>query len=241
MKWFADRFRFIAKSVRENRSDWLAACSLVVAIIALVLTVNPKIIPWNRNHTERANAGDVYSQMFLAEHYFEIGDFSEAIYWYKIASIEPSKYQKYAYNNLGYLYAEGFGLSDFENNGFHRLEMALDLFIKASDTGVEAGTNNSKILLMNNTSECFPNTNYEELLEKFMCDGSYVVTSSYENFTMYKGAEFWEGNKKYLYSGAAVVPTQCDITTTIYCYYVQEYTKEYDDMNFEFVYLKNMK
>jgi len=101
-EWFTERFRAVAKSIRKNRSIWIAVCSLAVALIALLLSVNPKIIPWNRNHIGRANVGDVYSQMFLAEHYFEIGDYSEAIYWYKIASIEPSEYQVYACNNLGF-------------------------------------------------------------------------------------------------------------------------------------------
>lgn len=241
MKWFTERFRTVAGSIRKNRSDWIAACSLVVAIIALIITVNPKIIPWNRNHIERANAGDIYSQMFLAEHYFEIGDYGEAIYWYKIASVEPSKYQAYAYNNLGYLYAEGFGLSDYENEGYRRLEMALNLFIEASEQAVRAGTTNTRILLSSNNSECFPNINYEEMLEEFECNGSYVSSSSYEKLTTYRGTQFWDGNIQFRYLGTAVELTQNDLIKTVYCYYVQTYSEEFDRAKLQFVYLEDLE
>lgn len=108
------------------------AISVVVSVFEFTISICPQLIWWNTNYLERANAGDIYSKMFLTEHYFEVGDYNEAIYWYKIAAMADSKYQANAYNNLGVLYAEGYGISDDVGDGYMWYEQSLKMFLNAS-------------------------------------------------------------------------------------------------------------
>ena len=77
--------------------------SLVLSIVAFMFSTFPQTNPFNTNPLEKANAGHSKSQMFLAHHYYEIGDIEESYYWYKIASTTNGKYQAAALNNLAYL------------------------------------------------------------------------------------------------------------------------------------------
>ena len=54
-----------------------AICSSVTALaalFALIVVLYPQIKPSNVNHIELANAGVVDSQIFLANHYYRIGE-----------------------------------------------------------------------------------------------------------------------------------------------------------------------
>lgn len=86
--------------MREKKDDAITFTQIMldivaigISFIALIVSILPQFIPWNSNKYDRANAGDVEAQMFLAGHFFEIGDYNEAIYWYKIASSEEGKYK----------------------------------------------------------------------------------------------------------------------------------------------------
>lgn len=227
---------------RQARFANIISCvSLLVAVIALIVSTIPQIIPWNKDHISRANAGDACSQMFLAEHYFEIGDYNEAIYWYKMATIEPSKYQVYAYNNLGFLYAQGFGLSDYENDGYRRFDIALHLFLKADKAGVKQGNENAKVLLMTHGAESFPESDYDELYAQLVCEESYVVSAAYEKSKTYKGNVFWDNNKKYIYVGAFTEVMQNEVTQTAYRYYVYTYEPDFEKTEFRLIYLDNIE
>ena len=84
-----------------------AICSSVTALaalFALIIVLYPQTKLSNANHIELANAGVVDSQMFLANHYYRIGNLSESVYWYSIASQAEGNHQGKAINNLAYIY-----------------------------------------------------------------------------------------------------------------------------------------
>lgn len=233
--------RNIFKKCRNPKNTWVDLLALFLAAAAFIVSINPQVIPWNYDNFAKANAGDTYSQMFLAEHYYEIGDYEQAIYWYKLSSIEKSEFQPYAFNNLGYLYAKGFGLSEYETDGYRRFEIALNLFLKANQEGVEISNHNAKSLLTTYPKEYFPNTDYYELLELLMCDEPYVIRCLYEKTYIYKGVTFWENSKKYIYSGSSIESTPDKGTRTIYNYHVVIYDEYYKQAELRFVFLDEIE
>lgn len=193
----------------KKKFDWerashiatvFSSFSVIVAIVTLLISMYPQLIWRNTNHFEKANAGNVYSQLFLADHYYEIGEYGESIYWYKIASTsEKSNYSYVACNNLGYLYANGYGISDNFSEEFYRFEKALLLFDKAAKY-FEAPRNNIRILLKTSSKENFPNISenrYDSLLAQYEVD-NLVESVSYEYCDISYGTIFWKGNKKYV-------------------------------------------
>jgi len=219
-------------SPSKKKFDWekashiatvFSSISVIVAVVTLAISMYPQLIWKNTNYVEKANAGDIYSQMFLAEHYYEIGDYNEAIYWYKIAAMADSEYQAYAYNNLGVLYAEGYGLSDDVDNGYRRYEQSLKLFQNASSIDAKF-KDNIWVLLKGNSKECFPNINYDNLVAELQFDETSSVESSYYEYReITKGGVFWEDNKKYTYHGLVSTPSTDGLSKSHYVYYVQVY------------------
>ena len=83
----------------------------LVAITALVFSLNPTLNRRNMNYEQRAQAGDIKAQMFLADYYYQSDDINRSIFYYLMV-LERSKtvksnapYDLMAYNNLGYIYA----------------------------------------------------------------------------------------------------------------------------------------
>ena len=183
--------------MREKKDDaitftqiMLAIVAIGISFIALIVSILPQFIPWNSNKYDRANAGDVEAQMFLADHFFEIGDYNEAIYWYKIASSEEGKYQAIACNNLGYIYATAFVPTD-ETSYNSKLIKAYQSFSKASRLGLKSGRENAAMILYINSPEDFPDINYDVELHKLLPDGkTQVKESRYVSFLTYKGYSF---------------------------------------------------
>ena len=89
--------------------DLLQFLAVCCTAITLFFSLYPQYKPNNTNLLEKANAGDVQSQLQLADIYYETGDFSEAIYWYKLLLLSGGKndVKALAYNNLGVLYSRG--------------------------------------------------------------------------------------------------------------------------------------
>lgn len=123
---------------------FLTYISLILSIVAFFLSLFPQINPLNANYTQKAEAGDVEAQMFLAEHYFEVGENQDSHYWYKIASMYSGDHQAAALNNvacigLTYKYYSD-SLLDYQNK-------ALNMFKKSAALGNEAAVQNMYTLL----------------------------------------------------------------------------------------------
>lgn len=205
-------------------SSVFSSISVIIAALSFVSSIYPQVIWWNDNYIKKANTGDVYSQIFLANHYYEIGDYGESIYWYKIASTaEKSNYRYFAYNNLGYLYAKGLGFSENYNEELCRFEKALLLFEKAAEYN-KIPSDNIRLLLELYSKEDFPrisNTEYEELLARYDVNNC-VESVSFEYCDISHGPTFWKDNKKYV--GGQYVVTMDG--TGKYLYRVYTYKKD---------------
>ena len=206
-----------------------------ISVVALLTSILPQLLPWNSNQYEKANAGDVDAQMFLADHFFEIGDYNESIYWYKIASSEGSKYRAIACNNLGYIYATTYDTSD-EISYHDKLMKAYQSFLKAGELGLEMGRENAAMILYNNSPDDFPQINYEMELGKLMPNGKTKVKESrYVSFYTYKGYSFWENNTEYTYSGSRTeIIEEEGIVKTVYAYYAKTYCDGYEPGAFQY-------
>lgn len=58
----------------------------------------------NSDYLKRAENGDVYSQVYIADYYRETEDEDNCLYWYAVASVYDNRYGNIACNNLAYLY-----------------------------------------------------------------------------------------------------------------------------------------
>lgn len=57
----------------------------ICVVITLLLSIYPKMKPNNSNLEEMANAGDIDSQLRLADMYYATGDFAKSLYWYDVS------------------------------------------------------------------------------------------------------------------------------------------------------------
>lgn len=140
---------FIHKE-KEHRS-WVKLTGNVIHILASLATaltlffaVFPQFQPFNRNYVQMANAGDVESQMFLAEHYYEVGENEESHYWYKIASMYPGNHQGAALNNVACI---GLTYKYYNDSLLDYQSKALNMFKKAAALGDKAAVQNMYALL----------------------------------------------------------------------------------------------
>lgn len=117
--------------------------SLATAI-TLLFAVFPKLQPFNTNYTQMANAGDAEAQMFLAEHYYEVGDVQESHYWYKIASMYSGDHQAAALNNVAYI---GLTYGYYSDSLLDYQSKALNMFKKAAALGDKVAVQNMYTLL----------------------------------------------------------------------------------------------
>lgn len=137
----------IQGAVRRKESIWMRILnfvSLFLSIAAFFLALFPQMNPLNSNYEERANAGDVEAQMFLAEHYFEVGENKESHYWYKVASMYSGEHQGTALNNVAYI---GLTYKYYNDSLLDYQNKALNMFKKAAALGDKAAVQNMYTLL----------------------------------------------------------------------------------------------
>ena len=159
----------------------LSAFSLIVSIIVFLVATYPQLNLLNTNPIAKANAGHSESQMFLAHHYFEIGDIEESYYWYKIASTTKGEYQATALNNLAYIELTHLKTNDTEIN---YLDKSLKVLDNAVELGDKTALENQYILLISNNEKFFKDTNYYSkinTIEKLMVDNKIDV-SKYQKY-----------------------------------------------------------
>lgn len=135
--------------MEENRNckkspqviSWVA---FAISILTFLYTFFPQLNWYNTNYTDRANAGDVEAQMFLAEHYFEVGENKDSHYWYKIASMYSGAHQAAALNNVAYI---GLTYGYYNDSLLDYQNKALNMFKKAAALGDKAAVQNMYTLL----------------------------------------------------------------------------------------------
>ena len=148
----------VSKYIRDH---WIDIVALAVAFVSFLFSAFPQINPFNDNLIEKANAGDVDSQMTLANLYYEIGNTGESVQWYTVATSHSGDHQAKAINNLAviYLLDDRFDVTRQENE----LD-AMKMFRAAAELGEVDATKNLYILLISNPKEIFGD-NYSECLQ----------------------------------------------------------------------------
>lgn len=221
----------------------ISSFSIIIAALTLIINIYPQIIWWNDDCVAKAKAGDEYSQIILAEHYYEIGEYDEAIYWYKMASLSNNKmYKSVACNNLGYLYANGYGLSDYEKDGYRRYEIAFELFKKAIQEGCVKSESNVLTLLKTNSRDYFPTIDYDlELAELAYDEESIIESTGIEYRQISKGAVFWENNVKYTGGQRVNIGGKNGIIQTAFVYRYQIYEANIEIEDYYFIYLEDVE
>lgn len=214
--------------------SFIQLIAVVCAALTLYYSVNPQNRPGNTNWTEMANAGDTESQLKLAEFNYDIGEFSESAYWYKVLLTSDCKEKEYkciAYNNLGWLYAHGYGLSSDATTAKDRLNYALTLFqnsavLAESHDNIKTARWNEYILLITFGSDIFDyyemkRANAEEKLSYYCVGGEMNIVPErkiktqeliFTNDVMQTG---WIDSNTYIVLACYVPYTQVDEETSI--------------------------
>ena len=245
----ADNSKLLAKlDIASKIVSMLSSIGILVAVITLLTNLYPQLIPGNSNLVNKANAGHVESQMQLAEHYYEVGEYDGAIYWYKIASSSDGEYQPVAYNNLGFLYAKGYGLSNESGMEVYRYPKALRLFAEAYDAG-QATTDNELLSIIRDNGidtlrcfwdECYSSrSDYTDTMFSWENDAKSrkaIVSRKYITTKTYKGITFHDGNTYCTYSGSYVGPSENGgLLRTYYSYYAVTYAPNTDPYEPQFI------
>ncbi len=204
-----------AADVTNNRLQTISLIVSVlvffVSIIGLLIQVFPQINCLSVDIELKAKAGDEKSQILTAEKYIQAGDYSSAIYWYKKASQKDGYYQAIAYNNLGWLYINGYGLLQIGEFDSMRYQEAFKCFLRASELGSETGRKNAIITVrlpsfieygeLKETIETFKkdnNINLADYTDRIIVDRTFLYSA------IYKGEEFTSENWHYYYGGAQI-------------------------------------
>ncbi len=123
----------------EEKELTVSRIALFFSIFAIAVSLWSQFYFIRGNPLAKANAGWIKSQLFLADHYYEIGDYDESIYWNKIAAAHKGIEGAYAKNNLAVLYVKK-GV-EFNDDQYIR-ERIFSLFEDSYNSGViEAGQN----------------------------------------------------------------------------------------------------
>ena len=149
---------------KYDLGDVAACAAVIVSIVALLFTLHPNLNIFSSNHIEKAHAGSKKSQMLLANHYYEVGDYETSIYWYRIASASKGRHQATAYNNLAYLYARNYGVINEEGRNRYTEDVAIALFERAAYLGNAQGKQNL-IILWNTTPKELFSIDYSKQVE----------------------------------------------------------------------------
>ena len=177
-------------------SVFLKICPIILSLIALLYSTAPQLFFAHSNYLKKAEAGHVKSQMFLADHYYEVGDISESIYWYKIASMHNGEYQARALNNLAVLYSRQDTINAYELSYYKCLEVELFKQVvehrQASEENKLTAAKNMYYTLVSLPDNVFTRIEYDNELQwvkDFLCErGEFTKElSKYEDNWVYEG------------------------------------------------------
>lgn len=199
----------------------LGVLSIIFAGLTFIFSAYPQLKPFNTNLTEMANAGDINSQLKLAHYHHDIGNFTESVYWYSMVYLSGCQDDRRAVacNNLGWLYAKGYGLSDEALSLKDRLKISFDLFdqsITSNQKAKNALCENRYLILATFGEEFFDD--YTDKLEsaKQIAEAAGLSISplreivSQEEEHYFSAAEGgWKGDNEFLQlTGAHAVRTE---------------------------------
>lgn len=170
------------------RDHWIDIAALAVAFVSFLFSTFPQINPFNDNLIEKANAGDVDSQMTLANLYYEIGNTGESVQWYTVATSHSGDHQAKAINNLAVIY-----LSDdrFDATRQENEIDAMKMFRAAAELGEVDAAKNLYLLLISHPKEIFGEEYSEtmDLAKKQLQDNNVSINSMDKYYTEWELVE----------------------------------------------------
>jgi len=96
---------------QKSKRNIVPVISLLLSATAFVFSIFPALNPLNRNYEQKALAGHVKSQMYLADYHYQIGEAEKSVFYYSLVVEQPklrtNKQRDCFYlacSNLGYLY-----------------------------------------------------------------------------------------------------------------------------------------
>lgn len=196
--------------------------SVTVAIFTFILDVFPDINVFSSNYEKKAQAGHSASQIFLAHYYYEICDYEQSIYWYKLASAK-GKYCAEANNNLAVLYGlteekrVDKTVEDFEQQKF-------DCLVESALQGNKTGIKNLCNFLQKRNLDYYIDKNEPKRkdVEQIVCDYMGIT-----NFSEYM--------PQYVYKGTIKTENQMLCTTSEVVYKLKSTQRELIPNSFKYV------
>lgn len=229
----------------KNILEVFSKLGVLFAALTFIFNIRPQWIWGNNDFLAMANAGDVSSQIYLADLYYRTGRYEDSIYWYSIASIHSGEIQGVAYNNLAYLYAKSLGVNGTDENAFI-YERAYKLFKEAALFFDEKGdidhkTNaerNALQCLVSHSTEDFSDINYYDEIWQYVNNPTKYVwlDEIYYLTPIYKGPVFTESDIKYRYCGIFAISMPNSCSTSSYVYWDKDYVEGTDD-RYKLVYI----
>lgn len=179
--------------------------------------------PEYTDYLSRAKSGDVYAQMRMAKLFKEANNYADSIYWYINAAEQESKYQAIAYNNLGWLYANGYGLNEYPKISSYRYDKAFTMFYNASQLGLTVGMDNmvQLALLPGYTPPQDIDENSKRIIESKTASDDQekqVVKSMVLHSNVYRGPIASFDNYHGKFAGTATLPSSNGLYDTVYMY-----------------------
>lgn len=170
------------------RDHWIDIAALAVAFVSFLFSAFPQINPFNDNLIDKANAGDIDSQMTLANLYYEIGNTGESVQWYTVAASHSGDHQAKAINNLAVIY-----LSDdrFDATRQENEIDAMKMFRAAAELGEVDAAKNLYLLLISHPKEIF-GEEYSETIDfakKQLQDNNVSLNSMDKYYTEWELVE----------------------------------------------------
>lgn len=235
------------RSYKLNRQQvvilWL---TFGFSVVSLIISIILQFHFISADQFAKAKAGNAKAQSFLADHYHEIGDTKESIYWFKNASMNSGWIGAYAKNNLAVLYIQT-GIAN--NTDQYMRTRVLDLFEHAAKAGLEKAAKNmyAYLLLSPKDSFDFDNEEYEaklnqakDYLNKYDAFDSELSELSVEwNYVGTESGSYVPADtetKAYVVKSADYI---YDTESSFRWYYIYSvYEKTGDSSNFTYIYAR---
>ena len=150
-------------------------CFAIIGVIVAITTLLFNFFPYfMRDYTKRANAGDQNAQLYLANYYYDVGDYPNSLYWYKAASLNNGRGQDVAYNNLAYLYYNNFVPENFTTSNSTYYDTIYDLLNRGRELGSKTAEDNLTNFLLECDSVFFQNQEAVKALLEIKPDDKYI-------------------------------------------------------------------
>jgi len=124
---------------KKKISTFISVLSLILSVmvfsVSVITNIQPNWNPWNQNVEQKALAGNIDAQMFLADVNFQVGNMEKSVLFYSLVTynanlskIDERYNASIAFNNIGYILGTA---SDNFPNTLYKEEYTQKHFVNA--------------------------------------------------------------------------------------------------------------